>query len=151
MDVLLQKMPPSILQAIAPHIPTMMRWHARYQHRKTVIHRSFWVAFLVLLAARALSKSTAKKDGQVVKATPSTVIRKKGKEIKVDAEFYRKLRRIIKVIMPHWRSKEAAMLVFHSSFLVFRTFLSVYIAELDGRIVSNLVFTHFSSCRCFEY
>ncbi|CAO3592458.1 unnamed protein product [Absidia cylindrospora] len=41
--------------------------------------------------------------------------------------------------MPGFRSKEFGMLVVHSGFLVFRTILSVYIASLDGRIVSALV------------
>ncbi|KAL0073856.1 ABC transporter transmembrane region 2-domain-containing protein, partial [Phycomyces blakesleeanus] len=57
----------------------------------------------------------------------------------VDVHFLRQLHRVLKIVMPGVRSKEFWMLVVHSGFLVFRTILSVYIASLDGRIVSALV------------
>ena len=46
---------------------------------------------------------------------------------------------MLKIVIPGWRSKELWMLVLHSFFLVFRTILSVWVAALDGRIVSDLV------------
>ncbi|KAF7725939.1 hypothetical protein EC973_009176 [Apophysomyces ossiformis] len=57
----------------------------------------------------------------------------------VNVAFLRQLVRLLKIVMPGIRSKEFWMLVVHSGFLVFRTVLSVYIASLDGRIVSALV------------
>jgi ATP-binding cassette subfamily D (ALD) long-chain fatty acid import protein len=49
------------------------------------------------------------------------------------------LLRLLKIVIPGWRSKEFRLLVSHSVFLVLRTLLSLYVAELDGRLVSNLV------------
>lgn len=40
---------------------------------------------------------------------------------------------------PLWRSKEVALIVVHSGFLVLRTYLSILVARLDGRIVRDLV------------
>lgn len=53
--------------------------------------------------------------------------------------FLKQLQYLLGTVMPGVRSKEFWMLVVHSGFLVFRTVLSVYIAALDGRIVSALV------------
>ncbi|KAI8880926.1 hypothetical protein K501DRAFT_296162 [Backusella circina FSU 941] len=53
--------------------------------------------------------------------------------------FFRQLYKLLQIAMPGIRSKEFWMLIIHSGFLVFRTVLSVYIAALDGRIVSALV------------
>ena len=45
----------------------------------------------------------------------------------------------MKIVVPGWKSKELRLLLGHSVFLVLRTLLSLYVAELDGRLVSNLV------------
>lgn len=57
----------------------------------------------------------------------------------MNREFFRNLLRLLKVVIPGWRTKEMRLLVGHSVFLVLRTLLSLYVAELDGRLVSNLV------------
>ncbi|KAL1606727.1 ATP-binding cassette long-chain fatty acid transporter pxa2 [Paraconiothyrium brasiliense] len=44
-----------------------------------------------------------------------------------------------KVELNRWRSKEFRLLISHSVFLVLRTMISLYVAELDGRLVSSLV------------
>jgi ATP-binding cassette subfamily D (ALD) long-chain fatty acid import protein len=49
------------------------------------------------------------------------------------------LRFLLSIVIPGWRSKEMAMLTLHSFFLVARTYLSVVVARLDGRIVKDLV------------
>ncbi|KAG2003640.1 ATP-binding cassette transporter [Coprinopsis cinerea AmutBmut pab1-1] len=40
---------------------------------------------------------------------------------------------------PLWKSKEVALIALHSGFLVLRTYLSILVAKLDGRIVRDLV------------
>lgn len=42
-------------------------------------------------------------------------------------------------MIPGWRSKEFRLLISHSFFLVIRTLISLYVAELDGKLVSSLV------------
>ncbi|KAF8602699.1 adrenoleukodystrophy protein [Ceratobasidium sp. AG-I] len=63
----------------------------------------------------------------------------KKERVKVDAVFYARLKHILRIVIPGWTSKEAMMLAIHSGFLVFRTVLSLYVADLDGRIVASLV------------
>lgn len=65
--------------------------------------------------------------------------RGKGPRVEVDAKFFAQLRRILRIIIPSYKSKEALLLMGHSVFLVLRTMLSLYVADLDGRIVSALV------------
>jgi len=51
----------------------------------------------------------------------------------VDAVFYSRLSVILRIIIPNLRSKEALLLAMHSSLLVFRTVISLYVAALDGK------------------
>lgn len=46
---------------------------------------------------------------------------------------------LLRIVIPGLRSKEAFLLLSHTIFLVLRTMLSLYVADLDGRIVSALV------------
>ncbi|KAG1453298.1 hypothetical protein G6F55_008215 [Rhizopus delemar] len=59
-------------------------------------------------------------------------------ESQVDVVFFKQLYKLLQIIMPGIRSKEFWLLIVHSGFLS-ATVLSVYIAALDGRIVSALV------------
>lgn len=65
--------------------------------------------------------------------------KKKGPRVEVDAVFFERLTRILRIVIPSARSKEASLLALHSFFLVLRTLLSLYVASLDGSIVSALV------------
>ena len=65
------------------------------------------------------------------------VTAKKG--IKLDRKFYQKLVKMIKIIFPGILSKEFAFLSLHSTTLIVRAFLSIYIATLDGRIAKAIV------------
>jgi ATP-binding cassette subfamily D (ALD) long-chain fatty acid import protein len=53
--------------------------------------------------------------------------------VQVDAVFYRRLGHILRIVIPGVRSKEALLLVMHSSLLIFRTAISLYVAALDGK------------------
>ncbi|KAI9893903.1 MAG: hypothetical protein M1814_005456 [Vezdaea aestivalis] len=61
------------------------------------------------------------------------------KKVEINREFFNNLIKLLRIVTPGWRSKEAGLLVSHSVFLVLRTLLSLYVAELDGKLVSNLV------------
>ena len=65
-------------------------------------------------------------DAQKVKATVN------------DPLFHARLRRLLRIVIPSMKSREAAMLALHSAFLVARTGLSLYVADLDGRYVPAL-------------
>ncbi|KAK4046330.1 ATP-binding cassette long-chain fatty acid transporter pxa1 [Microbotryomycetes sp. JL201] len=63
----------------------------------------------------------------------------KAQRVGVNKEFFRQLSAIFKIIMPRWTSKEVLLVAAHTSFLLLRTYLSLLVAKLDGRLVGDLV------------
>jgi ATP-binding cassette subfamily D (ALD) long-chain fatty acid import protein len=55
-----------------------------------------------------------------------------------DPLFYVRLKKLIRIVIPSIKSREAAMLALHSAFLLLRTGISLYVADLDGRYVRLL-------------
>lgn len=84
---------------------------------------------------RAASKSkngasgTAAGDGEETKR----------KKVELNREFFKALLRLLRICIPGWKSKELRLIISHSVFLILRTMISLYVAELDGRLVSSLV------------
>lgn len=54
-------------------------------------------------------------------------------------KFYTQLKMILKIVFPSIYSKEFGILLAHTAVLLCKTFLSIYIAQLDGSIVKKLV------------
>lgn len=126
-----------------------------YLRHRTRITRTVYLALFAALAKRihnAISEQKAASQQQVElrrrpgtsslgssSAQPNGGGERSHKRVEVNREFFRSLFRLVKIVVPGWRSKELRLLVGHSVFLVLRTLLSLYVAELDGRLVSNLV------------
>ncbi|OJJ63711.1 hypothetical protein ASPSYDRAFT_25760 [Aspergillus sydowii CBS 593.65] len=119
-----------------------------YLRNRTNISRAVYLALFAALAKRvhnAISEQKAASQHQVdLRKKPGTSSLGDGAEnprrkVGVNREFFRNLTRLLKIVIPGWRSKELRLLMSHSVFLVLRTLLSLYVAELDGRLVSNLV------------
>src|SRR5690606_36470843 len=81
--------------------------------------------------------ATKKLDGDEADAEREGVGSRK--KVGLNREFVKNLLRLLRIEIPGWKSKELRLLVRHSVFLVLRTLLSLYVAELDGRLVSSLV------------
>lgn len=57
----------------------------------------------------------------------------------LDKAFLRQLIQLLRIMVPGWRSKEAGLLTCATITLLARTFLSVYVATLEGQIVKRIV------------
>lgn len=94
----------------------------------------------VLVVLYGLKKITAKNRTGKEKKPESLRIDSDGKkQIHVDHEFLRQLRALVKIIIPGIWSKEFGILSLHTLSLICRTFLSIYVAQLDGTIVRTIV------------
>ncbi|KAJ2603178.1 ATP-binding cassette long-chain fatty acid transporter pxa1 [Coemansia sp. RSA 1286] len=72
-------------------------------------------------------------------STHTTANGGRGTTGKLDRAFFQQLKALRRIIIPSIASKEVAIIAMHSMFLVLRTWLSVVVAELDGKIVKHLV------------
>ncbi|GAQ41800.1 hypothetical protein AtubIFM55763_002835 [Aspergillus tubingensis] len=124
------------------------RLAATYLRHRKQISRTVYLALFAALVKRvhnAISEQKAASHHQEeLRRRPGTSSLGEGgdrprKKVEVNREFFRNLLRLLKIVIPGWRSKELRLLFGHSVFLVLRTLLSLYVAELDGRLVSNLV------------
>lgn len=61
------------------------------------------------------------------------------KKVELNREFFKSLLRLLRICIPGWKSKELRLIISHSIFLVLRTMISLYVAKLDGELVSSLV------------
>ncbi|CAO1637838.1 unnamed protein product [Parajaminaea phylloscopi] len=148
-------------QALEKGINGYLFYRRNYGTIQRVLQVSYF-AFIIGSTYRGLSpkpkkrNATAKTGQDLQKSTSSAEAPvvdmsgggsgKRGKKssgssprVEVDAKFFEQLRRILRIIIPSYKSKEAMLLAGHSVFLVLRTMLSLYVAALDGRIVSALV------------
>ncbi|KAJ1550489.1 hypothetical protein HK096_006666 [Nowakowskiella sp. JEL0078] len=115
-------------------------------HAKTA-KRSL-ILLVALYASLSLWKASRKTPSSAVASNDISL--SKGKRAKkssgvkadVDSVFVARLLKILKVCIPGLRTKEFGLVNAFSMFLIARTLLSLYIAELDGRIVSALVRGH---------
>ena len=75
----------------------------------------------------------------LVAVKKSFVEPKKKPSPELNARFFRQILDLLKILFPKLLSKELALLSFHSVALISRTFLSIFVASLDGKIVKSIV------------
>ena len=119
---------------------------SRYLANRTRISRAVYLTLFVALVARIRNAINEQKAAsqQVARRAAGTGPSPgeegtKRKKVELNREFFRNLIRLLKICIPSWKSKEMRLLISHSVFLVLRTLISLYVAELDGRLVSSLV------------
>lgn len=57
----------------------------------------------------------------------------------VDRIFIKRIKKLVKIVIPSWTCREILDLCLLTVFLVLRTFLSIYIADLNGKIVKAII------------
>ncbi|KAJ3179473.1 hypothetical protein HDU85_004884 [Gaertneriomyces sp. JEL0708] len=100
-----------------------------------------------LLAAAAYNYYRSKRSGSKAQTVQKTTedsdapvkIDRQQVKVAVDKKFLANLRYIWNICVPSWRSKTIGILALHTAFLILRTYLSVVVARLDGRLVRDLV------------
>ncbi|KAJ4381338.1 ATP-binding cassette long-chain fatty acid transporter pxa2 [Didymella sp. IMI 355093] len=117
-----------------------------YLQNRTRISRAVYLTLFVALINRVRSAiaeqkaASIRRESQRKSGTGSSEGEATGrKKVELNREFFKNLLRLLKICIPGWRSKEFRLIISHSIFLVLRTMISLYVAELDGRLVSSLV------------
>ncbi|KAM0330862.1 hypothetical protein ACHAQA_003818 [Verticillium albo-atrum] len=122
-----------------------------YLSNRSRISRAVWITLFVALANRirhAISEQKAASQREssqrasrsgVTTSTSEPEEPAKKKKVELNREFFRSLLRLLKIVIPGWRSKETRLLISHSFFLVIRTLISLKVAAMDGQIVKSLV------------
>ncbi|GME46274.1 ABC transporter-like protein [Neofusicoccum parvum] len=118
-----------------------------YLKHRTRISRAVYLTLFVALINRvriAISEQKAASARQAeARKRPATGSTEgeatSRKKVELNREFFKNLFRLLKIVIPGWRSKELRLIISHTIFLILRTLISLYVAELDGRLVSNLV------------
>ena len=122
-----------------------------YLTHRTKISRTVYVTLTLALINRVRNAISEQKAASIHQAeirqqragTAASSVDKEGRprrqKVELNSEFFRNLWRLLKIVIPGWKSKELRLVISHSFFLVIRTLISLYVAELDGKLVSSLV------------
>jgi ATP-binding cassette subfamily D (ALD) long-chain fatty acid import protein len=119
-----------------------------YIKNRTRITRTVYITLFIALIERirhaiqeqkaaSARAAEARKRPATAQASGSDATAKK--KVEINREFFKNLMRLLRICIPGWRSKELRLLISHSVFLVLRTLISLYVAEMDGKLVSSLV------------
>lgn len=121
-----------------------------YLKNRTKISRTVYLTLFVALLSRIRNAINEQKAAslhqerlrqQIVKDVGNTVAGEATtrKRVELNKEFFKNLLRLLKIVVPGWKSRELRLLISHSFFLVLRTLISLHVADLDGKLVSSLV------------
>jgi ATP-binding cassette subfamily D (ALD) long-chain fatty acid import protein len=122
-----------------------------YLANRTRISRAVYLTLFVALINRvrnAINEQKAASSQEAAKradrsgttgSAPDEDVASKKRRVELNREFFRSLLRLLRIVVPGWRSKEARLLISHSFFLVVRTLISLKVAAMDGAIVKALV------------
>lgn len=127
-----------------------VRWDRTAAAKRAVFlaAAAYGVKTLYPIICKQLCKNKdPRKNGQISKAengstcliTSNGVANHKKASPGVNAEFFKQILELVKILFPKLVSKELGLLSLHSVALISRTFLSIYVASLDGKIVKTIV------------
>ncbi len=57
----------------------------------------------------------------------------------VDRVFWERIKKLVAIAVPHWKTKEMFYIIVLSGLLVVRTYLSIWLADVNGHIVKAIV------------
>jgi len=121
-----------------------------YLRNRTRISRAVYITLFIALVNRVRNsiadqkRASAREAEERAHKTGTTSMagddeEGKKKKVELNREFLRSLMRLLRIVVPGWRSKETRYLISHSFFLVLRTLISLKVAAMDGAIVKALI------------
>ncbi|KAL4432046.1 hypothetical protein ABPG74_017782 [Tetrahymena malaccensis] len=99
--------------------------------KKSIFGGSLLLVILYLVKRRL--RGSAPQDAQ-----PKNEHFRKGKG-NVDSVFFQRILKLLKIVFPTWKCSAMADIVLLTIFLVFRTYLSIWVAGANGRIVKAII------------
>ena len=98
------------------------------------------IAYLIYMKNKKSSTDYVRlrEDSKTKKSVSHSSIQRGGKG-NVDGIFLSRIRKLVNIVIPTWKCKEVLDLCLLTVFLVLRTFLSIYIAALNGTIVKSII------------
>uniref|UniRef100_A0A8C1N4T5 ATP binding cassette subfamily D member 2 n=1 Tax=Cyprinus carpio TaxID=7962 RepID=A0A8C1N4T5_CYPCA len=133
------------------HAASKVRWNQSTAAKKAVFlaaaaygAKTLYPIICKQIQQRKTAKNNTSEPGHenglisLHKATPETGS-SLSKSPGVNAEFFKQILDLVKIVFPRFVTKELGLLCLHSVALVSRTFLSIYVAGLDGKIVKTIV------------
>jgi ATP-binding cassette subfamily D (ALD) long-chain fatty acid import protein len=121
-----------------------------YMRNRTRITRIVYITLFLTLLQRIRSAITghrgasardAEKRAEKARSTSISEVDGEGKRKRpeLNREFFRSLMKLLRIVIPGWRTKEVQYLISHSIFLILRTVISLKVAAMDGAIVKALI------------
>ena len=99
----------------------------------------------VVVLVLFLWKSTASDHGKQKNINVKNLQKKKGgKSGNVDAAFWKKIKELIAIVIPNKSCKEFKYLVILTLLLILRTQMSIWLADVNGKVVKAIVERNFS-------
>jgi hypothetical protein len=89
------------------------------------------VVMLFLVGSTSSERSASKRVNQINKGAGGSN-NKKFKGGNVDAAFWKRIQHLLKVVVPSYTCKEARYIVILTMLLVLRTYMSIWLADVNG-------------------
>lgn len=92
-----------------------------------------------LYGIKSMKQTDAQVEAQARLAGKNKDKAKKGGKGNVDKEFWERVIKLVKQLIPTWKCKEVAYVSILAVLLIIRTMMSIWLADVNGRVVKAIV------------
>ena len=108
------------------------------QQLKSLLSSSKSISVITLIVAGSIFLWKKSKKTTPIKNS-NNLSSPKGKKGAITIDFFFRLWKLIKIVIPSWKSREFLYICSLSVLLVARTMISISLSDVKGRIVKNIV------------